>query len=385
MDAEERAGTVDVVLGTRPEAIKLAPVVRALAARDVRTRVVLTGQHREMVDALLGPLGLAGLVAADLDVMRHGQGLNGLAARVVAAVDAHWERGEPAAVLVQGDTTSAACAALAAFHRRLPIGHVEAGLRSGRTDDPFPEEANRRIVACLASLHFAPTRRALDNLLREGVDPGRTLLTGNTGIDSLVWIRERALGASAFARTEGTGLKVLVTLHRRESQGSRMRAVARELAARADRHGLRLVVPVHASAAVRASIEPELAGRSNVTLVEPLDYVDFVATLADADLVVTDSGGVQEEAPALGTPVIVVRETSERMEAVGAGRAVLAGTDPGSVGEQLGRLATDEALRARMARPAALFGDGAAADRVADRLVESFLSPRRGSPGDGDP
>ncbi|HUY29966.1 MAG TPA: UDP-N-acetylglucosamine 2-epimerase (non-hydrolyzing) [Acidimicrobiales bacterium] len=374
MGAHPHGVAIDVVLGTRPEAIKLAPVVRALRERGAAARVVLTGQHREMVDALLEPLGLADHVVADLDVMRHGQGLNHLAARVVAAIDDHWERAVPAAVVVQGDTTSAMGAALAAFHRRLVVGHVEAGLRSGRRDDPFPEEMNRRLVTSVASLHFAPTRRALDNLRREGVDLTTALLTGNTAIDSLRWLQKRGLGTSEFAR-DAPGLKVLVTLHRRESQGEPMRRVAAALASAAARHGLRLLVPMHASETVRAAIEPVLRGRPGVTLVEPLHYVDFVATLADADLVVTDSGGVQEEGPALGTPVLVVRETSERMEAVDAGSAIVAGTDARAVGRLVERLATDDALRARMARPSSVFGDGEASARIADRLFAAVERP----------
>jgi len=367
-----RPDSIDVVLGTRPEAIKLAPVVRELSSRGVTVRVVLTGQHRTMVDDLLGPLGLRHYVTADLGVMRHGQSLNRLVARVVRSMEQHWERDSPSAVVVQGDTTSAMCAALAAFHRRLPVAHVEAGLRSGRHEDPFPEEANRRIVTALASLHFAPTERALGNLLREGVEPESAVLTGNTSIDSLRWIQGRGLGTSAFSHG-APGLKVLVTLHRREAQGAAMRKVACALAGAASRFGLRVLVPMHASPAVRASIVPELAGRRGVTLVEALPYVDFVATLADADFAVTDSGGVQEEAPAVGTPVLVVRETSERMEAVDSGSAILAGTDARQIGRHLERLATDSGLRARMARPCSPFGDGEASRRIADHLVDSLV------------
>lgn len=373
MDDDPGTGAIDVVLGTRPEAVKLAPVVRELLAREATPRVVLTGQHRELLEPLLETLGLGAHVAVDLDAMRHGQSLNGLAARVVTGLDAHWARSTPAAVVVQGDTTSATCAALAAFHRGLPVGHVEAGLRSGRRDDPFPEEMNRRLVTRLASLHFAPTPAALENLHREGVDTECTMLTGNTAIDSLLWVRASGLGRSSFAARDRPGSKVLVTLHRRESQGTPMRLLARELASVAAALDLHLVVPVHSSGAVRASIEPELAGRPGVDLVGPLAYEDFVATLADADVVVTDSGGVQEEAPALGTPVLVARETSERMEAVAAGNAILAGTDARAVGRLLGRLATDDALRATMTRPSFPFGDGSAAGRIADCL----LSPPR--------
>ncbi len=371
---------VDIVVGTRPEAIKLAPVAHELARRGTSVRLVFTGQHRELVEDLLGPLGLEDLPRVDLRVMAPGQRLNGLAARLVARLGDHLEKAPPALVLVQGDTTSALCAALCAFHERIPVGHVEAGLRTGRLDSPFPEEANRQLVSRLASWHFCPTERAVVNLLAEGVDPVLVLHTGNTVIDTLLAVTGRGLGRSAFPARAHEGQKVLVTLHRREHHGEVLASLAAALVNVAERRGLELVVPLHPHPAVREAMAEILGSSARVTVTGPLGYLDFVATLGEADVVVTDSGGVQEEAPALGVPVLVVRETTERPEAIEAGCARLVGTDPKALESHLEQLVADPALRAAMTRRGSPFGDGHAAERIVGRLLGDVAGLVRARP-----
>lgn len=357
---------VDVVAGTRPEIIKVAPVVRELAARGASARLVLTGQHRSLVDDLLDTLDLGSTPTVRLDVMRDRQRLSELSARLLSGLDQHVREERPAVVLVQGDTTSALCATLAAFHEHIPVGHIEAGLRSGCATNPFPEEMNRRLISHAASWHFCPTDSAAANLLREGVDGGSLLVTGNTSIDALRWVRERGLGHSSF---DGGRTKVLVTLHRRENQGDIMHELAVALAELAAELDLELVLPLHPSPAVRDVLVPALGTRSGVHLVDALDYVDFVATMADADLIVTDSGGVQEEAPALDTPVLVVRETTERPEAVEAGCARLVGVVASDLVRHVRDLVANPRRRRAMVRGVNPFGDGYAAQRIVRRLL----------------
>jgi UDP-N-acetylglucosamine 2-epimerase (non-hydrolysing) len=371
---------VDVVIGTRPEAIKLAPVAHELARRGVATRLVITGQHDELVDSLLDSLCLREFNHTNFRVMRPGQPLNFLAARLLKAFEAHLETAPPSIVLVQGDTTSAFVAALAAFHKAIPVGHVEAGLRSGKPSDPFPEEMNRTLISRIARWHFCPTASAANNLVAEGIEPANVMTTGNTVIDALQWIRGQSAGSSAFA--SHSGCKVLVTMHRRENQGLPMFLLADALATLADELKLNVVLPMHPSPAVRSVIEPAASRSRRILLMEPLGYVDFVATLADASIVITDSGGVLEEAAALGTAALVVRNSTERPEAVWAGVARLIGTNPRELGFHLRELVLDNAARTRMASAANPFGDGRAAVRIVDRLVadlelasEPVLSP----------
>jgi len=371
---------VAVVLGTRPEAVKLAPVIRAMRdSEHFEPVVVTTGQHREMLAGILPQLEVRPDV--ELDVMRPGQSLHALSARL------HSELGDVlggqpfAAAVVQGDTTTALCGALAAFYQHVPVAHVEAGLRSGVRADPFPEEANRRMISTVATWHFAPTVPAGVNLLREGIESDQVEVTGNTVVDNLLWVVGRRLGTSAFP-AGAPGRRVLVTLHRRENQGAAMTALAEAVAQLARERDVQVVLPVHRSPAVRASLLPVLADQPRVHLVEPLDYLDFTATLADADLVLTDSGGVQEEAPTLDVPVLVLRRTTERMEAVRAGAAELVGTDPAAVLARAGALLDDAALHARMAAAENPFGDGRASQRILDRLALDLTAapalPREG-------
>ncbi|MEU4892920.1 UDP-N-acetylglucosamine 2-epimerase (non-hydrolyzing) [Streptomyces sp. NPDC044780] len=376
-----------LVLGTRPEAIKLAPVVRAMAASALfQPVVVTTGQHREMLQQMLGLLGVG--VKTDLAVMRDRQRLSELTARLVDGLGTVIRAERPDLVVVQGDTTTALCGALAAFYERVPVAHVEAGLRTGVLDNPFPEELNRRMIGRVARWHFAPTGRSAAQLLAEGVPSEQVITTGNTVIDNLLWVLKEGAGGSVFRTAQR---KVLLTLHRRENQGERMRAMGAALRRLADRGDVELVLPLHRSPAVREALLPELEGHPGVRVVDPLDYLDFAATLADCDLVLTDSGGLQEEAPSLGKPALVLRTTTERPEAVEAGAARLVGTDPETILAAAGRLLDDPREYARMAGAGNPFGDGRAAERIVARLTEDFgpeeavNTARRVAPGSYDP
>jgi len=359
------------VVGTRPDVIKLAPVLHALE-RDpgFESVVVCTGQHREMIDDLLVLFGLQADV--DLGVMRAGQGLAELTARLIAGLGEAIETAAPDLVLVQGDTTSALCGGLGAFYAGCPVAHLEAGLRTPLLGDPFPEEMNRRLVSRLADLHFAPTTRAAAALHAEGIDPASVEVTGNTVIDALLWVTRSGLGSSAFGRAPGGRRdgrrRILVTLHRREAQGPAMTAVAAAVAKLSRRGDVEVFLPLHMSPSVRASLLPELLHCQGITLAEPLGYADFAATLQDCDFVITDSGGVQEEAPALGKPVLVVRETTERPEAIEQGVAELVGLSPTRLLAAATRLLDEPDHYQAMARPVTPFGDGKAASRIVHRL-----------------
>ncbi|WP_051713325.1 non-hydrolyzing UDP-N-acetylglucosamine 2-epimerase [Spirillospora albida] len=380
---------VALVLGTRPEAIKLAPVLRALTAHDLfEPLVISTGQHREMLADLLPRLGV--YPARDLAVMRDRQPLSALTARLVGGLGEALREDAPDAVVVQGDTTTAMAGALAAFYERIPVAHVEAGLRTGVMDDPFPEELSRTLIAPMARWHFAPTGGAAGNLRSEGVPAGRVHVTGNTVIDNLLWVLDRGLGTSAFtaasastasASAAGPVRRVLVTLHRRENQGPTMAGIARALAELAGRPDVEIVLPLHKSPAVRESLLPVLGGLPRVRLVEPLDYFDFAATLRASDLVLTDSGGVQEEAPTLGKPVLVLRTTTERPEAVLAGAARLVGTRPRDILTMAAELLDDHVAYRRMATVTNPFGDGTASARIVRRLAADLTSGTAGASG----
>ncbi|MGH9380109.1 MAG: non-hydrolyzing UDP-N-acetylglucosamine 2-epimerase [Thermoanaerobaculia bacterium] len=358
-----RRARVLVVYGTRPEAIKMAPVVAALRARGehFETVVCTTAQHREMVDQVEELFALAPDI--DLDLMEPEQRLNDLTSRAVAAIDGVLDRARPDWLLVQGDTTTALAASLAAFHARVRIGHVEAGLRTGDLGRPFPEEANRRLIDVVADVLFAPTARARDTLLSEGIDAGRVFLTGNTVVDAL-----RSVAASlGEVRRED---EVLVTVHRRESFGRPIRgifAAVAELAGRFPR--LRWVYPVHPNPQVREPAREMLSGLPNVELHDPLDYRELVRRLMRARLVLTDSGGIQEEAPTFATPVLVLREKTERPEGVDAGVARLVGVDREAIVTAATELLTDPAAHAAMAAAANPYGDGRAAERIAAILA----------------
>jgi UDP-N-acetylglucosamine 2-epimerase (non-hydrolysing) len=359
-----------VVFGTRPEAIKLAPVISELRRRPrLSVRVVTTAQHRELVDQVLSVFAI--VPDADLGVMRAQQTLAELSGRVLVAMDELLTAESPDLVMVQGDTTSAFICGLAAFYRGIRVAHVEAGLRTDSPTNPFPEEMNRRLTSMLASLHFAPTARARDHLLAEGVSADRVFMTGNTVVDALLQIRESEAyrqGRRRVGDTDG-GRLILVTLHRRESWGAALAGMCRALKTIADRYpDARIVIPVHPNPAVRQIVHGHLNNVPRVSLIEPLQYIDFIAMLDASWLVLTDSGGVQEEAPALGRPVLVLRETTERPEAVECGVARLVGTEPDAIVRAATELFDNPVERDRMARPVSPFGDGRASQRIADIL-----------------
>ena len=362
------------IFGTRPEAIKMAPVVRELDVHDdlVESRVCVTAQHREMLDQVLAAFDIR--PDYDLNIMTEGQGLSDIAARVLRMLEPVLTDFRPNWVIVQGDTTTAMAAALAAFHRQVRIAHVEAGLRTGDRIQPFPEEINRRLADALADQHFAPTQTARRALLAEGLSDATIEVTGNTGIDALLSIANRAdlpeEGPVAMLR-DRPGRLVLVTAHRRENFGRPIRAICaaiRELAMmRGDVH---FVYPVHANPNVQGPVYETLAGLENVTLTEPLPYVPLVQLMKRSHLVLTDSGGLQEEAPSLGKPVLVMRDVTERPVAVEAGTVRLVGTDRTVIRGWLERLLDDPEAYDRMARAVNPYGDGLARHRVVRRLLD---------------
>jgi UDP-N-acetylglucosamine 2-epimerase (non-hydrolysing) len=359
-----------VVFGTRPEAIKLAPVIAELRRRpDVTVRVVTTAQHRELLDQVLAVFSIVPDV--DLDLMRPQQTLAELSGRILSALDQLLQSAAPDAVVVQGDTTSAFMSGLAAFYRGVPVAHVEAGLRTGSLFNPFPEEMNRRLTAALTSLHFAPTARARQALLAEGISDDAIFVTGNTVVDALLQMR----GSDAYKAVRlpvniRKGERVLlVTLHRRENWGAPLAGMCRALRTIAEaRADVRVVLPVHLNPAVRTVVHESLGAVPRVDLIEPLDYLEFIALMDASWLVLTDSGGVQEEAPALGRPVLVLRDVTERPEAVECGAARLVGTDPEAIVRRTLALLDNDDERASMARPVSPFGDGRAARRIVDVL-----------------
>jgi UDP-N-acetylglucosamine 2-epimerase (non-hydrolysing) len=354
--------------GTRPEAIKLAPVIRAVEADpDLRARVLVTAQHRELLDQTLASFGIVPDV--DLNLMRPGHTLVELTGRVLEGVDRVLAAEQPDLVLVQGDTTTVFAASLAAFYRQIPVGHVEAGLRSFDLANPFPEEANRRLTTQVASLHFAPTRRARDNLLREQVPPERVVLTGNTVVDALLSVAARADLPPPPAPWRPPRLNghcpVLVTLHRRESWGERLAGICRALRRAADDvPRLDVIFPVHPQPRVRDTVNALLLEHPRIALVDPMDYPAMVAAQKACSFIVTDSGGIQEEAPALAKPVLVLRTVTERPEAVEAGTSWLVGTAERDVYDAVVTLATDADRYRSMAHAASPFGDGRASDRI---------------------
>jgi UDP-N-acetylglucosamine 2-epimerase (non-hydrolysing) len=370
-----------MAFGTRPEAIKMAPLVRALAA-DARfvARVCITAQHREMLDQVLALFAIA--PDHDLDLMRPGQSLADLSARIVQGMQPILAAERPDLVLVHGDTTTTLCVALAAYYQRIDVGHVEAGLRTGNLYAPWPEEANRKLTGALARFHFAPTEAARANLRRENVADEQIVVTGNTVIDALLWVRDQALAQGRVdadlrerfsVLREGSPL-LLVTGHRRESFGAGFERIGAALAAIARaRPGLDIVYPVHLNPQVQEPVRRLLAGLANVHLIEPQDYLPFVWLMQRAALILTDSGGIQEEAPSLGKPVLVMRDTTERPEAVAAGTVRLVGTDSQRITDGVLGLVDDAAARAAMSRAHNPYGDGRACERIVEFLAGQTL------------
>lgn len=380
-----------VVFGTRPEAIKMAPVVHALKAHpEFDVRICVTGQHRQMLDQVLELFDIVPDV--DLDIMKPGQDLFDVTAQVLLGMRAVLREFRPDYVFVHGDTTTCLAVSLAAFYEKVKVAHVEAGLRTGDLQAPFPEEANRCIAGRLATLHFAPTRNAASNLLKEGVADTDIHVTGNTVIDALLYTREKLqrqyeehqwmarIGVPLYRDMTNACLKrVLVTGHRRENFGVGIRNICETLVQLSRQHpNWVMVYPVHMNPNVKGPVESLLGGVPNIYLIEPLEYDAFVWMMDHADVIVTDSGGIQEEAPALGKPVLVTREITERPEAVSAGTVKLVGTDSVRLHLELSRLLTDEHYYQSMSRCTNPYGDGLAASRIAKVIAHHATS---GAPG----
>lgn len=363
------------VYGTRPEAIKMAPIISELRRSETMDCfVAVTGQHRSMLDQVNRLFDI--IPDHDLNIFESGQSLNGILSRTIDGLDKLFGVNRPDAVVVQGDTTTSTAAAMAAFYHRIPVVHVEAGLRSGDLFSPFPEEGNRKITSQLASLHLAPTAASRENLLRENVPAEDIVITGNTVIDALFMTVEKQVpftDARLEVLAEQESRILLVTTHRRENLGDAMRGMGRALARIADAQpDLQIVLPLHLNPAVRAAVVPAIADKPNVMLLEPLDYGEFCRLLAMSHIVLTDSGGVQEEAPSLGVPVLVMRENTERPEAVEAGVAKLIGTDEERLVSEVLGLLQDKDLYASMSEAMNPYGDGTAARRSVDSVARSL-------------
>ena len=361
------------IYGTRPEAIKVAPIIKAIEAEpDLESITVVTGQHREMLDQVNTMFGIE--PDHDLDIMSAGQTLNGIVAKVVSGVDGILEQETPDAVIVQGDTSTVMGAAVAAFNRQIPVIHLEAGLRSGDINSPFPEEANRKLTSQITTLHLAPTSTSRANLVHEAISENDIVVTGNSVIDTLLFATrtlevtfdDERLEALKNARTAGEAGKVLlVTAHRRENLGSAMEDIGGAVADLARKYPeLTVVFPIHKNPKVREAIRPAVEGLDNVVLIEPLSYAQFTRALSLADIVLTDSGGVQEEAPSLGKPVLVMRENTERPEAVVAGTVKLIGTHRRRLVDEVSLLLDSEEAYGAMANAVNPYGDGRAAERT---------------------
>jgi UDP-N-acetylglucosamine 2-epimerase (non-hydrolysing) len=372
-----KPATILIVFGTRPEAIKMFPLVHALQREPgIDTRVAVTAQHRDMLDQVLD---IAGIVPdIDLDLMTVGQSLDALSARIITAFGAALDDMKPARILVHGDTLTTMMATIAAYFRKVPVGHVEAGLRSGNIYSPWPEEVNRKVTGAIADMHFAPTEAAAAALRAENVPDSAIYITGNTVIDALLATRARieaepnlAAGLDPLAARFAGKRIVGVTSHRRENFGEGMAAIARAIRQIADRADTAVIFPVHPNPAVRPVMEQMLGDHPNVALIDPLDYPHFVRLMAMSEVMLTDSGGVQEEAPSLGKPVLVMRDTTERPEGMAAGTARLVGTDESAIVSGIFTLLDDRAAYDAMARAHNPYGDGKAATRIARIIADA--------------
>ncbi|RKP43831.1 non-hydrolyzing UDP-N-acetylglucosamine 2-epimerase [Trinickia fusca] len=365
------------VFGTRPEAIKMAPLVHVLAGqRNIDAKVCVTAQHREMLDQVLELFGIT--PDYDLNLMREGQTLGDLTSGILQSIGTIYDEWQPDVVLVHGDTTTTLAASLAAFYRYIPLGHVEAGLRTGNVWSPWPEELNRRVTDAVSSWLFAPTEQAKHNLFSEGAPASQVILTGNTVIDALQQVKCRLDGdqvlseriAARYPFLDPARRMILVTGHRRESFGEPFRNFCEALRQLATTHDdIQLVYPVHLNPNVREPVHAILGEEANVHLIEPQDYLPFVFLMSRAYLIITDSGGIQEEGPALGKPVLVTRETTERPEAVRAGTARLVGTHTERIVSEVNCLLNDRAQYDAMARANNPYGDGHASERIVDALL----------------
>ncbi|HNU23511.1 MAG TPA: UDP-N-acetylglucosamine 2-epimerase (non-hydrolyzing) [Mesotoga sp.] len=365
---------VALIFGTRPEAVKMAPVYLALKNSSLRPVVIATAQHREMLDQVLSLFGIK--PDFDLNIMQQRQSLSGLTSRLIEKLDEIYSQNKFDATLVQGDTTSTFAGALVSFYHKIPVGHVEAGLRTANVYDPFPEEVNRRLNGVISTYHYPPTEKSKLNLLKEGVPEENMLVTGNTVIDALLWVTSNKSRLTSSFR-EALGVEgddyILVTMHRRENWGRPMQEVMKAIKDVLNEFPrMKVVFPVHLNPAVREVVYPELEEHDRVVLTDPLDYLPFVSLMEKSKLILTDSGGIQEEAPALGKPTLVLRRTTERPEAIEAGTAKLVGTSREAVFMETMRLLSDSREYERMAKARNPFGDGTASKRISDHLCKNL-------------
>ncbi|MBA2748634.1 MAG: UDP-N-acetylglucosamine 2-epimerase (non-hydrolyzing) [Tatlockia sp.] len=367
----QQKSQVNIILGTRPEAIKLAPVIQAFQqAKSVDVEVILTGQHREMVEQVMQLFDLK--ADKDLEIMQAGQSLTDITERSLRGLEKLFRQNKPDFVIVQGDTTTAFAATLAAFYQQIPVGHVEAGLRTDDLFNPFPEEANRRLISQLTQLHFAPTTLAVENLQRSGV-VGEIHHTGNTVIDALLTVAKRQPACDIKGLEWSKYRVLLATVHRRENWGAPLQDIAQSFLQLLELFpDTALLLPLHRNPTVREPLQQLLGSHPRVFLTEPLDYAQLVGAIGKSYLLLTDSGGLQEEAPSLGKPVLVLRETTERPEAVTAGTAKLVGTNPDVIVSNAKELLSDKTAYQKMATAINPFGDGHASERIL-KLVEAYL------------
>lgn len=379
------------IFGTRPEAIKVAPVIRAMADRpDMRPVILSTGQHRDMLETAMTEFGLT--ADHDLAIMRPGQGLDQITARIVTGLAEPLERFRIDAAVVHGDTASTFGGALGAFYNRIPLIHLEAGLRSGYISSPFPEEANRKLVCQISDLHLAPTTVSAENLRHDGVDEARIRVTGNTVVDAVRWAARQpvAVGDDPLAfLDDGDSRPIIVaSVHRRESWGAPMREIAHALVTLAQRHAVRIVLPLHLNPVVRDAFLPIVSGQENIYAIEPLPYRHFCRLMMQAHLLLSDSSGAEEEGPSLGKPTLVLRDVTERPEAIAAGAARLVGRTRHEVVDEVSALLMDPAHYDRMTRAGDVYGDGQATARVLDAiadLMSGVIPPNRPMPLDQRP
>lgn len=373
--------SVLVVFGTRPEAIKMAPVVMSLRKTEkVTVKICLTGQHREMLDSVMKLFGLS--ADFDLSAMERGQSLTALTGKILAGLDRVLTEAAPSLVMVHGDTTTTFAAAMASFYQKIPVCHVEAGLRTGEIYSPWPEEANRCLTSVLADLHFAPTKRASDNLLREGVPESKVHITGNTVIDALYWVRKEYLLNSDFSKEMHSKFPfvrekpyILVTGHRRESFDGGFERICEALSILANQNKqFNIIWPVHLNPVVKSITHSRLTNIENIRLIDPQPYLDFCFLMSESKIILTDSGGIQEEAPSLGKPVLVMRSTTERPEAVSAGTVKLVGTSTEEIITHVQSLITDADLYAKMSTAHNPYGDGLAASRISKIVVDKVTN-----------
>jgi len=366
-----------VIFGTRPEAVKMAPVIKFLKSKpEIETRVCVTAQHREMLDQVLNLFAITPEV--DLNLMRPSQALSTLTSQILTHLDPVLETEKPDWILVQGDTTTVMAASLAAFYRGIKVGHIEAGLRTGDKHQPFPEEINRRLTSVLADLHFAPTEWSRENLIKEGIRAGHILVTGNTVIDALSQISKQPMPVEVAGWLQQWGIApggkrlVVVTAHRRENFGSPIESICTALKSLAEKFSeeIHIVYPVHLNPQIQVPVKRMLSGIPNLTLLDPLDYLPMIHLIKAAAVVLTDSGGIQEEATGLGKPTLVLREKTERPEGVSAGVLKLVGTDTGKIIGETTRLLTDQSAWAKMAHAANPFGDGHASERIVQGILD---------------